>query len=187
MDDINDVVAVNLRRLREERRLSLDAAAQATGVSKSMLGQIERGVVSPTITTVWKIANGLKVPFTALMARPEKGIEVVERASVKVLQADGGRFRNYPMFPLDDSRGFEMYSIDIDPGARLDSEPHPEGTQEFVVVSTGTLRLTANEQDFTVKAGDAIRFRADVKHAYSNPGKTACRLTMVIHYARKDG
>lgn len=187
MDDINDVVAVNLRRLREERRLSLDAASLATGVSKSMLGQIERGVVSPTITTVWKIANGLKVPFTALMARPEKNIEVVERSSVKILLEDGGKFKNYPMFPLDASRGFEMYAIEMAPGARLDAEPHPEGTQEFIVVFAGALLVETEGEEFAVKAGDAIRFKADGKHAYVNPGKTQCKLSMVIHYAKRDG
>ena len=59
MEDINAVLAENLRRMRENRRLSLDAVARLTGVSKSMLGQIERGEVNPTVASLWKIAGGL--------------------------------------------------------------------------------------------------------------------------------
>ena len=55
MENIGHIVAENLKRLREERKLSLDAVAKCSGVSKSMLGQIERGVTNPTISTLWKI------------------------------------------------------------------------------------------------------------------------------------
>ena len=54
MENIGHIVAENLKRLREERKLSLDAVAKCSGVSKSMLGQIERGVTNPTISTLWK-------------------------------------------------------------------------------------------------------------------------------------
>ena len=66
MEDINAVLAENLRRMRENRRLSLDAVARLTGVSKSMLGQIERGEVNPTVSTMWKIAGGLKVNLSLI-------------------------------------------------------------------------------------------------------------------------
>ena len=69
--DVKETVACNLRRLRDDRKLSLGAAAQLTGVSKSMLGQIERGDVNPTISVLWKIANGLKISFSALLERAE--------------------------------------------------------------------------------------------------------------------
>ena len=62
MGNINLVISMNLKHIREERKLSLDKVAKMTGVSKSMLGQIERGDSNPTIATVWKIANGLTGP-----------------------------------------------------------------------------------------------------------------------------
>ena len=61
------MVSENARRLREEKRLTLDEAARLTGVSRSMLAQIEKGDVNPTISMVWKIANGYKVSFTSLV------------------------------------------------------------------------------------------------------------------------
>ena len=71
--EINAVVSENARRLREEKRLTLDEAARLTGVSRSMLAQIEKGDVNPTISMVWKIDNGYKVSFTSLVLRPESG------------------------------------------------------------------------------------------------------------------
>ena len=65
--EINTVVAENAKRLREEKRLTLDEAARLTGVSRSMLAQIEKGDVNPTISMVWKIANGYRVSFTSLV------------------------------------------------------------------------------------------------------------------------
>ena len=71
MEDLTLLVAENLKRIREEKRLSLDKLAELTGVSKSMLGQIEHGESSPTVATVWKISNGLKVSFTTLLGSPQ--------------------------------------------------------------------------------------------------------------------
>ena len=72
LENIGHIVAENLKRLREERKLSLDAVAKCSGVSKSMLGQIERGVTNPTISTLWKLATGLKndAPGNGRRSRP---------------------------------------------------------------------------------------------------------------------
>ena len=72
MEHLNQLIGENLKRLRAEKALSLDAVAKLSGVSKSMLGQIERGEVNPTISTMWRIASGLKVSFTALVTRAEQ-------------------------------------------------------------------------------------------------------------------
>ena len=66
MDSMNTIVAKNIKRLREEKKLSMDELAKLSGVSKSMLAQIERGDGNPTLSTLWKISNGMKVPFDAL-------------------------------------------------------------------------------------------------------------------------
>ena len=85
MKNIGLIVAENLKRLREERKLSLEAVAKSSGVSKSMLGQIERGVTNPTISILWKIAHGLKISFTSLMMRPETDVELVRRSAIAPL------------------------------------------------------------------------------------------------------
>lgn len=182
MDNLNEIVANNLKAIREEKKLSLDKVAELTGVSKSMLGQIERGESNPTITTVWKIANGLKISFTALINTPQQDTAIIGRNEVKPLIEDNGKYRIYPYFPYEDGRRFEMYSVEIDKGGYLSADAHTEGTQEFITVYDGELTIRVNNQEFAVKEGDSIRFRADKPHAYHNSGGKLTRLSMVIYY-----
>ncbi len=184
MDFINSIVAENLKRLREQRKMSLDMAAKVSGVSKSMLGQIERGDVNPTISTVWKIANGFKVPFTELVSRPEAEHEVIHKGMVQPLLEDEGHYRNYPVFLYDSRRRFDMLNIELDPGSVLQAEPHPENTQEFLMIFSGELEVEAAGEILRTGEGGAIRFRADCPHRYHNPGEEICRLSMVVYYPK---
>ena len=70
--NLNNIIGENLKRLRTERNLSLSKLSEICGVSKVMLGQIERGESNPTINTIWKIANGFKLPYTVLIDEPIK-------------------------------------------------------------------------------------------------------------------
>ena len=182
MDSINLIVAGNLKRLREERKLSLEAVSKLSGVSKSMLGQIERGDVNPTVSTVWKIANGFKVSFTELMSRPEIDYEVIDSKHMQPLTEDSGKYRNYPMFSFDSRRRFEIYYIELDAGSRLEAEPHPPGTQEFITAFSGRLSVSVDNEIFSIGSGDALRFKADRPHQYQSTGDEVCRINMVIYY-----
>lgn len=67
MTQLDKNIALNLKRIRKSKNMSLDMLAERTGVSKSMLGQIERGKTNPTVSTIGKIVEGLKVPFEQLI------------------------------------------------------------------------------------------------------------------------
>ena len=68
MDRLNELIAENLKDIRKGKGLSLEQVSSLTTISKSMLSQLERGEVNPTISTVYKLALGLKVPVTAFTA-----------------------------------------------------------------------------------------------------------------------
>ncbi len=182
MKDLNAIFSGNLKRIREEKKISLDNMAKLTGVSKSMLGQIERGEVNPTISTVWKIANGLKISFTALLNRPQSDIELVSRREIEPLVEDNGKYRNYPIFPYDEARRFEIYAIELDGGSSLRAEPHPTDTQEFITLFSGKLTVKVSDEEYQLESGDSIRFKADAPHFYHNPGEVLTKLSMVIYY-----
>lgn len=182
MENLNEIIAKNLRSIREEKKLSLDKVAELTGVSKSMLGQIERGESNPTITTVWKIANGLKVSFTTLINIPQHDTVIIKRSDIEPLIEDNGRYRLYPYFPYEDGRRFEVYSVEIEKGGYLSAEAHPEGTQEYVTVFDGELTIRVSQQEYIVCEGDSVRFKADKAHVYHNSGSKLARLSMVIYY-----
>lgn len=179
--DVNNIIAANAKKLREQRRLTLDAAAEATGVSRSMLAQIEKGDVNPTISVLWKIANGYKVSFTSIIEEPPAEPVSVVRAAAPVID-DGGRYLNYPTFAFDEAKQFECYRIVIKPQGSLKAQPHLSGSVEYVTVFAGTAQITAGGETYTLNTGDSIRFKADVPHAYANNGGEDALLAMLIYY-----
>lgn len=176
-------VALTVSRLRAERGLSLREAARLTGVSAATLSLIENGRTNPTVTLLWKIANAFKVSFTSLVEPPKPAVSVVRGADMPVVEADGGRFRNHPLFSFDPAAQFEIYRIEMDPGAALGSEPHPAGTQEYLTIFSGEVEVTVEEASFRLSPGDAIRFPADCRHGYRAVGSEKVELSMVILYA----
>jgi len=182
--DVNKLVAKNVKALREEKKLSLDSVSKFTNVSKSMLGQIERGEVNPTISVLWKIANGLKVSFTSLFEKHEDEVEIVKQDEVICLKADNGKYINYLIFPFDHQRGFEVCTIEILPGGCLKSDPHLQGTEETITVFTGVLELIVSDHVYTLSPGESIRFKSDVNHSYKNPGEEITKILMIIYYGK---
>lgn len=180
--EIHLIIAKNLKAIRESKKLSLEKVAELTGVSKTMIGQIERGESAPTITTIWKIANGLKVSFTSLINHPQPDTKIVLRSDIQTLSEDNGKYRVYPHFPFEDEKRFEVYSVEIDQGGFLSADAHMEGTEELLTIFDGELTIRVNNEEYTVKSGDSIRFKADRPHSYHNSGKLITRLSMVLYY-----
>lgn len=183
VEDLNQIIAANLRELRRNRGMTLDDVAEVTGVSKSMLGQIERGECGLSVATLWKITNGLKVPFTALITEVHAKAEIVDNKAMTPLTNGQAGFRIYPVFPSEPGRDFEILYIEIDPGTESFSEPHEKGTEEFTLIYEGTLSLTVGSERFEVPAGHSIRYNANLSHSYANRSDGIMRLCMVIRYA----
>ena len=184
MDELTERVSRNLAAIRGERRYSLDDLAALTGVSKSMLRQIERGDSSPTITTLWKIANGLKVSFTSLVKEETGGVSVVENSAGIPLVEKDKSYQLFPLFPFEADRKFESYFVEIRKGARLESEGHRGGVEEYLFVSSGSLQLRVRGRSFRVDRDHSIRFTASGPHSYENRGATLVRMIMLIYYPR---
>lgn len=184
MENINLILARNLKQLREQKKLSLDKVADMSGISKTMLGQIERGESNPSIATVWKIANGLKISFTALIHEPKSDTTIHLRENTKVLLEDGGRIRIYPHFSFDEGRHFEIYMMEMDEQSSLHAEPHIEGAEEFITVVEGELAIKVGGGSYTLRPGDSIRFKADQPHTYHHSGAGSNKFSLVIHYSR---
>ena len=180
--DIQKITAKNIKAAREQKKITLDAAAKLTGVSRSMLAQIEKGDVNPTISVIWKIANGYKVSFTSLVEDSEKLAMLIRREETVPLSEDAGRYLNYPAFPFSDVRHFETYVIEIAPGGHLNAQPHIMGAEEYITVFDGTARIRAGEESFVLHPGDSLRFQGDQNHSYENIGQSHCRLHMIIYY-----
>ncbi|MDF9867722.1 transcriptional regulator with XRE-family HTH domain [Bacilli bacterium PM5-3] len=180
--EINDAIASNLKKIRKQKELSLDALSTLSGVSKSMLGQIERQESSPTVTTLWKISTALHISFTSLLADDKQDLKIVSKDKIKPLISDNGRFRLYPSFSYDNERNFEMLYIELDVGAVSESTAHERGTSEYVIVYSGEFEVEFENGSYTLKAGDALRYNADVAHTYKNISDEQTNICMIIYY-----
>ena len=184
--DLTPIVGANLRRLRTKRGLSLERLAQASGVSRAMLGQVELGHSTPTINVVWKIARALDLPFSALIADPDATRAAVLRASkMRILTSHDGAFVSRALFPFDVPREVEFYELRLAPGSVEKADAHPPGTKENLVVVEGALDLVAGGERQRLESGDAILFDADVAHEYWNRGETPLRMFLVMTYAMR--
>lgn len=184
MDHMNLIISKNIKDIRKKRKLSLDNLAEMTGVSKSMLGQIERGVSSPTIATLWKIATGLHISFTSLVEEDNIQAQIVKNKEIDPLTDDNEWMKIYPVFPYENSRGFELLFIEMLPGACSPSLPHSDGTEEYVMVFEGRLLVEVGEESYLVESDESIRYLADCEHCYKNAFDGKTRLCMLIYYKK---
>nr|WP_036189963.1 XRE family transcriptional regulator [Marinobacterium lacunae] len=183
MQDTSLQLGQTLKSKRQAMGWSLDRTAQETGVSKAMLGQIERGESSPTIATLWKIATGFNVALSEFTDPLDRQLDTELR------QAD--QLRHQPaqdqmlvasLFPYDPALGYELFELTLLPGYERQSEPHAEGVTEAVIVIRGEMELLFDGQWHPMREGDAVRFAADRPHGYRNLGQTAAVFHNLIHY-----
>lgn len=176
--DITQHLAFTLKALRQTRGWSLSKLAEETGVSKAMLGQIERNESSPTVSTLWKIATGLNVPFSVFIT-PESGPQTAFDPQQQAMVVK-------PLFPWDDALRYDHFSITLAPGAMSESTPHEAGVIEHVVVIEGVLEMCIEGVWQTLLPDTGLRFAGDKPHAYRNPGAQATHFHSLIHYPRQD-
>ena len=167
MDRLNILVSENIKRIRQEKNLSLGDLAKLSDVSKSMLAQIERGEGNPTLSTLWKIANGMQVSFNTLITQPKLPYKVTKLAEIEPILDMNGGLKNYSLFS-DIENNFSVYQIEVGKEISWISETHLHGTAEFVIVIQGTLEIKLEEKTFILKKGENLWFKADVPHSYCN-------------------
>jgi transcriptional regulator with XRE-family HTH domain len=181
-DQIHIKIGLNLQMIRKARSLSLDQVSQLTGVSKAMISQIERGDSNPTITILWKIVNGLHLSFTSLLDDEVTNVTIVRLRDLTPFHAEEGHYRSYPVIPFDNQKGFEIFTVEMDPGCIHHSDPHNKGVEEYILVTKGILVLTILQQTYRLSEGDAIRFTADIEHTYYNDSNQMTAYQAIIYY-----
>ncbi|MGE8723068.1 helix-turn-helix domain-containing protein [Leptospira terpstrae] len=187
-DYITDVVKENLKLIRHTKGFSLDKLANRCGVSRAMLSQIEQGKSVPTISVLWKIANGLNVPFSELLKeKNQDGIHILKVENSKVLYSNSKVFASRALFPFLGNRKTEFYELILKPGGHEVAEPHKTGTTENLVVVSGKLRLRVGEKAVELEPKDSVFFKADVSHEYSNPTDQETLMYLVMDYTDEIG
>lgn len=181
---INENLGRRVKKLRSDRGWSLEDMATASGVSRSMLSEIERERANPTLTVAYRIAQAFSLSLQDLIETSEaaSNIQVIranERA--QVFRSDK-QCQIRTLSPLNLEKEIELYEVTLKPKGELRSQAHYEGTREFLTVEDGSVRIeSANDQDSLAK-GDSGTYRADVPHAIVNTGRGEAVVFLVVIY-----
>ena len=182
MSQLEKNIALNLKRIRKSHHMSLDMMAEKTGVSKSMLGQIERGESNPTISTIGKIVEGLRIPFEALLYMKGDNVLVMQSDEFPVCREREQEYQFKQMIPFEQTGKFELLSVRLEAETECQNPPHHEGTVEYVTVIQGRLLLSVGEEEYVVEEQQAVRFHTTQNYFYKNHGKTPLLLQVVISH-----
>ncbi|MDR3503586.1 MAG: XRE family transcriptional regulator [Legionella sp.] len=184
MEHLYKHIALTLKNLRKERGWSLDKAAAATGVSKAMLGQIERGESSPTIATLWKIASGFQTSFSSFIEELQTHFNepVYRVGQTQQLHPSDEKIRVLTLFPFDSQLNFELFVIELLPGCEHLSPSHKHGVIEHIIVLEGVMDILIDNAWQTLQEGEGLRFEASQPHGYRNITTHIARFHDIIHY-----
>ncbi|QJD84644.1 helix-turn-helix domain-containing protein [Cohnella herbarum] len=182
MEKIQIKLGRNLKSIRNSRGLSLDKVSELTGVSKGMLAQIERGDSNPSISIIWKIANGLRLSFTSLIEEQTAETSIISVKDLDPLIEENGAFRSFSIFPFNPYKKFEVFLVNMAPYCTHESEAHNAGVEEYIMLVEGSLEITINGADYKIENTDSLRFIADLPHVYRNPTESAVRFYSIIYY-----
>ena len=181
--DVNERIAARVRALRAERAMSLDALAERSGVSRSMISLIERGETSPTAVVLEKLAAGLNVTLAA-MFEPASGVAdpVARRSDQPVWRDPGSGYVRRNVSPASNLTPIQIVEVVFPAGAHVAYET---GRRQPLVhhqvwVLQGTIEVTVGTARHELAAGDCLAFVLDQPTAYRNRSRKPARYAVVI-------
>lgn len=185
-DSIVSKVAGMLRAVRKEQQLTLDDLAQRSGVSRSMLSQIERGESNPTLATLWNLTQALGVDFAGLLGK-ESAVDAasgqVERLAAQrtpTIDSQDERCRLRILSPPNLAGNVEWYELRLDSDGALVSDAHAPGCREHLTVLEGRVAVQSGLREEEGEAGDTLRYRADVGHRIAALGGAPAKALLVV-------
>lgn len=141
-----------------------------------MLGQIERGESSPTVSKLWEIANGFQLPLTYFFGE----LAVNNTIPEKLITEDSIAVST--LFPFDPITKSEILLLTLEPLHQHISVPHSKGVIEHLIVISGEMEYFMNKQWHPLKQGEFVKFNADIEHGYRNLSERTTTFHNVIFY-----
>ena len=173
-------VGGRLRELRQERNMSMRALARESGLSANALSMIERGRTSPSVSTLYKLADAMGIPITAFFREEPPRQEIVfrkadERTRVPFIRGVWEGLGGEAFIGR-----VEPFMLTLESGASSGPFGIVHSGHEFVLCLRGQLEYQVENQRFLLEAGDSLLFAAQQKHRWRNSGKTVCNAMFVL-------
>jgi transcriptional regulator with XRE-family HTH domain len=179
-----DAISVNigdrLRELREARNISMRTLATKSGLSANALSMNERGKASPSVSTLYKLADALGVSITTFFGSD------AARQQVVFLKAEGRTRLSFTRGVFEGLGGeqfagrVEPFMLTLENSANSGPRTMSHSGHEFVFCLRGELEYQVERQIFHLDAGDSLLFGAHLKHKWRNPGRNVATAIIII-------
>ncbi|WP_156760518.1 helix-turn-helix domain-containing protein [Microbacterium karelineae] len=183
MDDAShqlaQAIGSRVRAARQSRGWTLDQLAEASGVSRRMIVNVEKGEASPGIAILLSLSDALGIGLPALVEPPHAALAKVTRSGdgAVLWRGDHGG-EGVLVAGTQPPDVVELWDWTLAPGERHDSEPHAAGTKELLQVQSGSMRVEVAGEGHALAAGDALAFDGDAPHAYASDAGARFILTV---------
>lgn len=180
---INHRIAARVRDLRSAGRLSLEALAQRSGVSRSMISLIERGESSATAVVLEKLAASLGVSLASLFEDTRAPASPLARRKTQTEWRDpASGYLRRNLSPAGFASPLQLVEIEFPPGARVayESGAREVPMHQQVWVLEGSMEVNVGAEQVRLEAGDCFALQLDGPTAYRNPGRTRARYLVAI-------
>jgi transcriptional regulator with XRE-family HTH domain len=180
-EEIAATVGHNVRALRQQRRMTIDGLAAASGLSRGTVIQVESARGNPSIATLCNLAAALQVGVASLVSAdsaPRVTVRAAADAAALWTSTTGSRalFR----IGTDPPDVVELWDWTLQPGDGFDGEAHPRGTREALFVLNGELTLRVGAEHWMLSVDDVVVFEAHAPHRYANETGGPLRFIMVV-------
>jgi XRE family transcriptional regulator, regulator of sulfur utilization len=170
---------------RKARNLTLTGLAEASGVSRSMLSEIERGNANPTYGTLWHLTRALGLDLNALIDGVKDESRSIERQtenSTPSIRSGDGSCTLQILSPASMVSITEWYLLTFAPKGQLVSEPHSPGTVEHLHCTDGEITISSGSSTTVLHAGETARYAADVPHGLVCTGAGGAKAFLVVAF-----
>ena len=182
-DALAEKLGQTILRLRTADKMSLGDLSQSSGVAKSMISQIEKNETNPSLATLSRLSQALGTSVEAMVSQGGSDdsalVEKTEIQDTPLLKSTDGLCELRIIGSIDTVQWVQWYDFQAQPGGILESSPHPDGSVENLTILQGEVLVEVEDESWTAKAGETLRYRADRQHKITNTGTKPVHATMV--------
>lgn len=181
-DALTEKLGQTIQRLRTADKMSLGDLSVSSGVAKSMISQIEKNEANPSLATLSRLSQALGTSVQAMVSSNNDETALVQKSAIQdtpLLKSEDGLCELRIIGSIDTVQWVQWYDFRAQAGGVLESSPHPDGSVENLTILTGEVAVQVENERWTAKAGETLRYKADRPHSISNIGETPVHATMV--------
>lgn len=177
-----------LRTVRERKGYTLKDVAKKVGVSESLISQIERNLVSPSIDTLLLIADVLDIDYEYLFSdyRQKRGVSIVRAADRGSIRQSKATIHQLSVTDKDTQpHAIEAFLLEIEAAGETGDQDYGHTGRELGIILEGSGELIYGNETYILNVGDSVSFRSDIPHLFKNAGSVVLKALWVVTPPRK--